>query len=59
MNMLKLNIKYSLPNHKNNFRTDKQNEIQFDEEAMRGLHSAFVNDFTLYNNLKANFNVGN
>ena len=59
MNMLKLDIKYSLPNHKNNFRTDKQNEIQFDEEAMRELHSAFVNDFTLYNNLRANFNVGN
>ena len=59
MNMLKLDIKYSLPNHKNTFRTDKQNEILFDEKAMRALHSTFLNDFTLYNNLKANFNVGN
>lgn len=52
MNSINVQISYPLPNHKNNFRKNRDNEIVFDEDALRKIENTFKDDFNLYNGLK-------
>lgn len=51
MRELNLQVTHPLPNHKNDFRTNRDDEIKFDEEAMRTLTKTFGADIDLYNEL--------
>jgi hypothetical protein len=52
MKSLDLNVIHPLPKHKTNFRKNRDNEIQFDEEDLKKLQIVFESDFKLYNELK-------
>lgn len=52
MNQIGIPIKHPLPNHKSNFRKNRDNEFEFDEDAMNKLLNMFGNDFKLYDMLK-------
>lgn len=52
MNKINVEIIHPLPNHKSNFRKNRDNEIEFDDEAMNKLLDAFCADFKLYDMLK-------
>jgi hypothetical protein len=51
MRELNLQVTHALPNHKNDFRKNRENEIVFDEEAMETLSKRFGADIELYNDL--------
>ena len=48
MRELNLQVTHPLPNHKNDFRTNRANEITFDKKAMDKLHETFGADVQLY-----------
>lgn len=52
MNQINLPIIHPLPNHKSDFRKNRNNEIEFDDEVMDRLLKIFNEDFKLYNALK-------
>ena len=51
MRELNIQVKHMLPNHKNDFRKNRNNEITFDNRAMDVMLEYFANDITLYNEL--------
>ena len=48
---LNLQVTHPLPNHKNDFRTNRDDEIVFDKEAVDVLSRHFGADIDLYNTL--------
>lgn len=52
MKSLNLEIKHPLPNHKSDFRKNRNNEITFDQNSMDKLLTVFEKDFKLYYELK-------
>lgn len=52
MKSINVQVIHPLPSHKSNFRKNRSNEIQFDEDAMNKLLEVFGEDFKLYNELK-------
>lgn len=52
MQELNLPISYPMPNHKSNYRKNKKDEIEFDDESLAKIKNVFANDFKLYNELK-------
>ena len=52
MKDMNVEILYPLPNHKSDFRKNRNNEIQFDTESMMKLLNNFEEDFKLYHELK-------
>lgn len=52
-------ITHPLPNHKSDFRKNRDNEIKFDQESLDKLKSIFYRDFELYNELKEKLNAKN
>jgi hypothetical protein len=51
MRELNLEVTHVLPKHKNDFRKNRNNEIEFDELAMNNLSKYFGPDIDLYNEL--------
>ena len=51
MRELNLSVTHVLPQHKNDFRKNRDNEIVFDEQAVNTLRTAFGADMDLYNEL--------
>lgn len=51
MRELNLQVTHPLPNHKNDFRTNRDDEIVFDKEAIDVLSRHFGADIDLYNTL--------
>lgn len=51
MQEMNLQVVHPLPNHKNDFRTNRDNEISLDGDAMENLLKAFGPDVELYNKL--------
>lgn len=52
MSNLNIPITHPLPRHKSNFRKNRENEIEFDEQTVNKLKKVFLKDFELYNVLK-------
>ena len=48
----KIEVKHPMPQHKTGIRKSRKDEIEFDEECMKGLRSHFKRDFELYEKLK-------
>jgi hypothetical protein len=55
---LSIEVKAPLPTHKNTFRKNRNNEIEFDSISLETLKSAFKRDFEVYNELKEKSYVG-
>lgn len=57
MQELNLQIKFPLPNHKSNYRKNRNAEIEFDAESIEKMKSVFADDFKLYDELKETRNA--
>tara|TARA_R110000868_G_scaffold74580_2_gene215559 strand:+ start:2063 stop:2740 length:678 start_codon:yes stop_codon:yes gene_type:complete len=56
---LKIKEVHVLPNHKNGFRKNRNNEIVFDDYCLEQLNTIFKKDFEIYNALKEKSHVSN
>jgi len=52
MKNINIEIKHPLPNHKSNFRKNRNDEITFDQDSIDKLLTIFEKDFKLYYDLK-------
>ena len=51
MRELNIQVTHMLPQHKNDFRKNRDNEISFDDKAIDNILKYFGDDVTLYNEL--------
>lgn len=49
-----IQVKHPLPKHKTKFRTNRENEINFDYQSLQKMKNIFEKDFNLYTKVKTN-----